>query len=45
MFFLQAALDAVAKYKFKPAIKDGKDVSCFTNIPIEFKLDEKQVEQ
>jgi bla regulator protein blaR1 len=42
--FFQAALDAVAKYKFKPAIKDGKDVSCITNIPIEFKLDEKPVE-
>ncbi|MBN1903899.1 MAG: TonB family protein [Deltaproteobacteria bacterium] len=39
--FDQAALEAIVKYKFRPAKKDGMDVDCFVWWPIEFKLDEK----
>jgi bla regulator protein blaR1 len=39
--FDKAALDAVAKYKLKPAIKNGEDVNCFVRMTIAFELDEK----
>ncbi len=36
--FDRAALEAVARYRFKPAIKDGEDVNCFVRMPITFAL-------
>ncbi len=36
--FDQYALEALQKYRIKPAIKDGKTVGCFLNLPIEFEL-------
>ncbi len=38
--FEQAALDTVVKYKFKPAMKDGKPVSSVARLPISFSVDE-----
>ena len=38
--FEKTALDTIVKYKFKPAIKDGKSVSSFVNVPITFDLDD-----
>ena len=39
--FQEAALKAVARYKFKPAVKDGEDVLCTVQLPIVFELDRK----
>ena len=38
--FESAALDAVAKWKFKPARKAGVAVKCHVNVPIKFSADE-----
>lgn len=38
-FFEEAALDAVEKYKFRPAEKNGKEVDCIVKQRIRFKLD------
>ncbi len=38
--FDQAALDAVQKWKFKPATKDGAPVACKIVIPIRFSLEQ-----
>ena len=37
--FQAAALKAVARYKFKPAVKNGKDVLCIVRLPIVFELE------
>ena len=34
----QAAVAAVSKWRFKPAVKDGKPVASTVQVPIEFKL-------
>ena len=34
----RAALDAVRKWRFDPAIKDGKPVAASAEVPVEFKL-------
>ena len=34
----KAAVDAIKKVKFSPAVKDGKKVKCEVIIPIQFKL-------
>ena len=39
--FEQAALDAVIKYRLKPAMKDGKRVISVVNLPISFALHDK----
>ena len=36
--FDDAALDAIINYKFKPAVKDGKNVSCIVRLPVKFAL-------
>ena len=36
--FEQAALDAVAEYRFKPAEKDGKPVNCIVRMPVVFQI-------
>jgi protein TonB len=36
--FDEAALQAVARYKFKAAIKDGEPVDCIVKLPIVFEL-------
>jgi len=36
--FDEAALEAVLRYKFRPAIKDGEPVSCIVKLPISFTL-------
>lgn len=36
--FDEAALKALEHYKFKPAIKNGKPVTCIVKLPISFKL-------
>lgn len=38
--FEQSALDAVGKWKFRPARKGGANVKCHVNIPIKFSVDE-----
>lgn len=38
--FEEAALEAVVKYKFKPAKKSGKAVDCIVKLPISFDLSE-----
>ena len=38
--FEKPALDAIAKWKFKPAKKDGKEVKVKVTIPFRFNLDE-----
>ena len=35
----EAAIKAIKKTKFKPAVKDGKKIECEVTIPIEFKLE------
>ena len=35
----RAALDAVRKWRFRPAIRDGKPVAAVAEVPVEFKLD------
>ena len=42
--FEEVALEAVAKYKFTPAKKNGEDVNCFVKMPMAFKLGEKLIE-
>ncbi len=42
--FDKSALEAVAKFKFKPAIKNGNDVNCFVILLINFGLDGKPAE-
>lgn len=37
-----AAVEAVKRTKFIPAVKDGKNVKAEVTIPIKFKLDEKK---
>lgn len=37
--FAEAALKAVERYKFKPAVKNGKDVLCIVKLPIVFELE------
>ena len=36
--FEEAALDALAEYRFQPALKDGKPVSCIVKMPVKFDL-------
>lgn len=36
--FDEAALEAISKYKFKPAVKNGKNVDCIVNAPMKFEL-------
>ncbi|MBN1625666.1 MAG: TonB family protein [Deltaproteobacteria bacterium] len=36
--FDEAAIEAILKYKFKPAEKDGKAVDCIVNAPMAFQL-------
>ena len=38
--FEEAAINSIAGYRFKPAVKDGKNVACIARIPIVFKLAE-----
>lgn len=40
----EAAVDAVSKWKFEPATKDGEPVEVFYNLTINFRLDSKEVE-
>jgi len=37
--FDEAALKALERYRFRPAIKDGKTVLCIVRLPISFRLD------
>jgi len=37
--FSEAALKAVERYKFKPAVKNGNDVLCIVKLPISFTLE------
>jgi protein TonB len=37
--FRDAALKAIERYKFKPAVKNGKDVICIAILPIAFNLE------
>jgi protein TonB len=37
----RAAMDAVRKWQFKPALKDGKAIASTVDVPVEFKLDQK----
>jgi protein TonB len=37
--FAEAALKAVERYKFKPAVKNGKGVLCIVKLPIVFELE------
>jgi TonB family protein len=37
----KAAVDAIKKVKFNPAIKDGKKIKCEVVIPVQFKLQQK----
>jgi len=34
----EKAIEAVRKYKFKPAKKDGKAVACYANVEVDFRL-------
>jgi protein TonB len=36
--FEEAALAAIVKFKFKPAIKNGKPVDCIVNAPMKFEI-------
>jgi protein TonB len=36
--FDEAALEAIVKFKFKPAVKNGKAVDCIVNAPMKFEL-------
>jgi protein TonB len=38
--FVRPALDAIKKWKFKPAQRDGNNISCRVNIPIRFNIDD-----
>ena len=37
--FNQPAIDAVTKWKFRPAQKDGKPVAIHINLPVKFSVD------
>jgi protein TonB len=37
--FQEAALKAVERYKFKPAVKNGNNVLCIVRLPIVFELE------
>jgi protein TonB len=37
----RAAIDAVRKWQFKPALKDGKAIASTVDVPVEFKLDQQ----
>lgn len=37
--FDEAALKALERYRFRPAVKDGKTVLCIVKLPISFRLD------
>lgn len=39
--FEEAALDALADYRFQPALKDGKPVACTVKMPVNFDIDMK----
>jgi len=36
--FEEAALDAVVRYKFKAAVKDGEPVDCIAKLPLVFEI-------
>lgn len=36
------AMEAVKKYKFKPALKDGKPVAVYLNVQVNFKIVDRQ---
>jgi protein TonB len=36
--FEEAAFKAIERYKFKPAVKGGKTVTCIVKLPIAFQL-------
>jgi protein TonB len=36
--FEEAALKSIDGYKFRPAVKNGKNVDCIARIPVIFKL-------
>lgn len=42
--FVEAAVEAVKKWEFSPALKDGKPIKAEVTIPFRFKLEEKQHE-
>ncbi len=35
-YFEEAALDTLSKFKFRPAVKNGENVSCVMRFPVEF---------
>jgi periplasmic protein TonB len=37
----RAAMDAVRRWQFKPALKDGKAIASTVEVPVEFKLDQQ----
>lgn len=37
-YFEEAALESVAKFRFRPAVKDGKNVDCIARIPVVFSI-------
>lgn len=37
--FVQAAIDAVKKWKFEPATRDGKPVATLVTVPLQFRLE------
>jgi periplasmic protein TonB len=37
----RAAMEAVRKWQFKPALKDGKAIASTVDVPVEFKLDQQ----
>ena len=37
----RAAMDAVRRWQFKPALKDGKAIASAVEVPVEFKLDQQ----
>ncbi len=41
--FDEAALETIGKYKFKPAVKDGKPVACIVKLPLNFNVVESPV--
>ncbi len=42
--FVPAATNAIKKWEFSPAMKDGKPVECTVVIPVKFKLGDKKKE-
>lgn len=39
--FIDAAVEAVSKWKYEPALKDGRAVNCRMMIPIQFNLNNR----